>query len=115
MVAGDFNAEPDSDEMRFMRGLTALGGKTVLLRRTGWIATHAAGPGYTWDTRNAYARKPHEPCRRIDYIYVRGPDRNLRGEPRTCRLAFDRPANGVWPSDHLGVVAELFVASRPAE
>ncbi len=27
IVVGDFNAEPDSDEIRFMRGLTGLGGK----------------------------------------------------------------------------------------
>ena len=29
ILVGDMNAEPDSDEMRFLRGLTRLGGKSV--------------------------------------------------------------------------------------
>jgi hypothetical protein len=28
-VMGDFNAEPDSDEIRFLRGLTGFGGPCV--------------------------------------------------------------------------------------
>ena len=39
------------------------------------------GPGFTFDRRNPNAARSHEPPRRIDYIFVRGPDRRLRGEP----------------------------------
>jgi endonuclease/exonuclease/phosphatase family metal-dependent hydrolase len=111
VVVGDFNAEPDADEIRFLRGLTALGSTSVYFADA-WLATGAAGPGFTWDRRNPYALAQREPSRRIDYIFVRGPDRSLRGEPLSARVAFDEPEGGVWPSDHFGVVAEIAAARR---
>jgi endonuclease/exonuclease/phosphatase family metal-dependent hydrolase len=111
VVMGDLNADPDSDEMRFLRGLTPLGGTSVYFADC-WIATGAEGPGYTYDRRNTYALRSREPSRRIDYIYVRGPDRSLRGEPLACRLALTEAVDGVWPSDHFAVVADIHAASR---
>lgn len=115
ILLGDFNADPDSDEMRFLRGRTSLGGTSVYFADA-WDATAAAdparGPGYTYDRRNAYALRTREPSRRIDYIYVRGPDRALRGEPLAARLALDEPTDGVWPSDHFAVVADIQLAAR---
>jgi len=32
---------------------------------------------------------------------------------RSAALAFDRPVDGIWPSDHFGVLVELDVAKRP--
>jgi endonuclease/exonuclease/phosphatase family metal-dependent hydrolase len=107
IVVGDFNAEPDSDEIRFMRGLTALGGKCVYFADCFGIA--GEGPGYTYARRNAYAAQLREPNRRIDYIFVRGPDQRGRGEPLSARLCFDEPTRDVWPSDHFGVVATISV------
>jgi len=104
IVVGDFNAEPDSDEIRFMRGLTALGGSCVYYAD----AFHVAGdgsPGHTFARRNPNAGQLHEPNRRIDYVFVRGPDEKLRGEPIEARVCFDEPVGGVWPSDHFGVFA----------
>jgi endonuclease/exonuclease/phosphatase family metal-dependent hydrolase len=112
VLAGDFNADPDSDEMRFLRGLTALGGSSVYFADA-WLATGAAGAGITYDRVNRYALRSREPSRRIDYIYVRGPDRQLRGEPVAARVVLDEPTAGVWPSDHYGVVADLYAAHRP--
>jgi endonuclease/exonuclease/phosphatase family metal-dependent hydrolase len=112
VVMGDFNAEPDSDEMRFLRGLTTLGGTSVYFADC-WLATENAEPGYTYDRRNAYALRSREPSRRIDYIYVRGPDRKLRGEPLSARLALVEPIDGVWASDHYAVVADIHAAARP--
>ena len=114
VVMGDFNAEPDSDEMRFLRGLTTLGGTSVYFADC-WSATACEGPGYTYDRRNPYALRSREPSRRIDYIYVRGPDRALRGEPLSARVALDEPTDGVWPSDHYAVVAEIHAAARGAD
>ena len=115
VLCGDFNAEPDSDEMRFLRGLTGLGGNTVFFADC-YAATRDRsadhGPGYTFDRKNRFAAIAHEPPRRIDYIYVRGPDRNLRGEPIACELAFAEPRDGVWPTDHFGVVADIHAAPR---
>jgi len=113
VVMGDMNADPDADEMRFLRGLTGLGGKGVYFADC-WAVCNPAEPGYTYARDNTYALRTHEPSRRIDYIYVRGPDRRLRGEPLSCKLVFNRAQNGVFPSDHYGVYAEIQAAPRAA-
>jgi endonuclease/exonuclease/phosphatase family metal-dependent hydrolase len=116
IVIGDLNADPDSDEIRFLRGLTPLGGACVYFADA-WATTvgvdASAGPGYTYDRRNPYALRSREPSRRIDYIFARGPDRHLRGEPISAAIALDQPIAGVWPSDHFAVVAEIQLAVRP--
>jgi endonuclease/exonuclease/phosphatase family metal-dependent hydrolase len=114
VIAGDLNADPDSDEMRFLRGLTPLGGTSVYFADC-WLLTAGleGGPGYTYDRRNVYALRSREPSRRIDYILVRGPDRYDRGEPIAARVALDQPVDGVWPSDHFAVVAEIWATPRP--
>src|SRR5437899_2476945 len=63
-------------------------------------------PGFTFARSNHFAQVAHEPDRRIDYIFVRGPDRTLRGEPLEARLAFTVPDGDVFASDHYGVYAE---------
>jgi endonuclease/exonuclease/phosphatase family metal-dependent hydrolase len=106
ILMGDFNAEPDSDEIRFLRGLGALGGRGTYWADCFGIA--GQGPGATFSRRNPYAADLVEPERRIDYVFVRGPDKHKRGEPRAARLVLDAPdADGVWPSDHFGVYAEI--------
>lgn len=115
VLLGDFNADPDSDEMRFLRGLATFDGVSVYFAdcwSTTMGAEPGAGPGYTYDRRNPYALRSREPSRRIDYAYVRGPGRHLCGEPLSARLAFDQPVDGVWPSDHFGLVADIYAARR---
>ena len=109
IVVGDFNAEPDSDEIRFMRGLGALGGRSVHFHD---VFGHVGqGPGVTYSTKNPYAAYLREPDRRIDYVWVRGGDERFRGEPLAARVAFDMPVASsggeAYPSDHFGVFAEL--------
>lgn len=114
VLMGDFNAAPDADEIRFLTGLCALEQKTVYFADA-W-AFAGTGPGHTYDRANHYAAKAREPSRRIDYIFVRGPDRQFRGEPLRAELAFDVADQSgpepVWPSDHFGVVADLAVTER---
>jgi endonuclease/exonuclease/phosphatase family metal-dependent hydrolase len=114
VLMGDFNAAPDADEIRFLTGLCALEQKTVYFADA-W-AFAGEGPGYTYARANHYAAKAREPSRRIDYIFVRGPDRQFRGEPLLAELAFNVAEQGgsepVWPSDHFGVVADLAVTER---
>jgi endonuclease/exonuclease/phosphatase family metal-dependent hydrolase len=112
ILLGDFNADPDSDEMRFLRGLTPLGGKSVYFADA-WVATHPLEPGWSYDRKNPYALRSHEPSRRIDYVYARGPDRSFRGEPLDARLVLDQPTGDVWPTDHFGVLAEIQASPRP--
>lgn len=105
ILVGDFNAEPDADEIRFMRGLTGLGGQCVYFADSFGVA--GEGPGWTFSRRNPYAAQVREPNRRIDYIFVRGPDEKGRGEPLSSRVCFDQASGEVWPSDHFGVYATL--------
>ena len=102
IVMGDFNAEPDSDEIRFMRGLTGLGGKCVYFADAFGSAGDGT-PGHTFSKRNPFAEHMREPERRIDYIFVRGPDDSQRGEPTDAKVCFDQPSDGVFPTDHFGV------------
>ncbi len=112
VLMGDFNAEAESDEIRYLRGYTGLGGNTVYFTDA-WVYAGDGSSGATFDRRNRFAALAHEPPRRIDYIFVRGPDRQLRGEPQLARLAFTnavtRDGEDVWPSDHFGLVTELTV------
>lgn len=108
VLAGDFNAEPESDEIRYLRGLTGLGGECVYFCDC-WAAAGDGSAGSTFVRHNAYARNDHEPNRRIDYVFVRGPNERLEGVARQCSLAFDAPFGDVWASDHLGVLAEIGV------
>ncbi|MEO8875265.1 MAG: endonuclease/exonuclease/phosphatase family protein [Polyangiaceae bacterium] len=106
ILVGDMNAEPDSDEMRFLRGLTKLAGNSVYFADCFGIVGDGT-PGYTYSRKNPYAAPLREPSRRIDFIYVRGPDEQGRGEPLDARVCFDEPVNGVFASDHFGVVANI--------
>lgn len=105
LLLGDFNAEPESDEIRFLRGLSSLRG-----RSTYWgdcFGIRGEGAGHTFTQVNDFARALREPPRRIDYVFSRGPDRALRGEPLAARVVLDQPEDGAWPSDHFGVYAEV--------
>jgi endonuclease/exonuclease/phosphatase family metal-dependent hydrolase len=61
----------------------------------------------TFSKRNPFAENLREPERRIDYIFVREPDDQHRGEPLEARVCCDEPVDGVFPSDHFGVIATL--------
>jgi len=128
VLLGDFNAEPDADEIRYLRGLHTLEGKSVHFADA-WIWAGDGGPGYTFERANGFAARSNEPPRRIDYVFVRGPDERLRGEPLEARRAFmkarERVVEGgeaggggkverIWPSDHYGLVVDLAVSPREA-
>jgi endonuclease/exonuclease/phosphatase family metal-dependent hydrolase len=106
IVMGDFNAEPDSDEIRFMRGLTGLGGECVYFADSFGVAGDGS-PGTTFSKRNPFAGPLREPERRIDYVFVRGPDDSQRGEPTNTSVCFDQAHQGTFPSDHFGVVTTI--------
>ena len=106
ILVGDFNAEPDSSEIRFVTGLQSLGGRSVALLDA-WRMAGDAGPGTTWSNTNVYARPALEPDRRIDYIFVGFPQRSGLGQVVECRVVCDDERGGVWPTDHFGVYAEL--------
>jgi endonuclease/exonuclease/phosphatase family metal-dependent hydrolase len=106
LVVGDFNAEPDAAEIRFVAGLQSLEGRSVHFRDA-WRTAGGPGPGFTWSNRNPWARPWLEPDRRIDYVFAGYPRRGGVGLVETCLVVCDDEQDGVWPSDHFGVYAEL--------
>jgi endonuclease/exonuclease/phosphatase family metal-dependent hydrolase len=106
ILVGDFNAEPDSDEMRYLRGLTGLGGPGVYFADAFLVAGDGS-PGTTFSKKNPFAEPVREPERRIDYVFVRGPDDAQRGEPTAAQVCFSEPHAGTFPSDHFGVIATI--------
>ena len=107
ILVGDFNAEPESSEIRYVCGLQSLEGGSVHFRDA-WRQAGSGGDGLTWSRRNDYAQPWLEPDRRIDYIFVGPPILPSGiGNVETCRVVCDDTVDGVWPSDHFGVFAEL--------
>lgn len=106
VLVGDFNAPPDADEIRFLKGLHCIGDQSVYFADSFELAGDGTA-GATFAKSNPHAEPLREPDRRIDYVFVRGPDDAQRGEPTACQLCFDRPYNGMFPSDHYGVVATI--------
>lgn len=113
VLAGDFNAVPDAASVRFWSGRQSLGGTSVCYQDV-WGSTHPWDPGHTFTPRNPLVvdgEIPLEPGRRIDYVFVRCGDHGPTLDISACALAFDEPVDGVWASDHFGVVADLAVPS----
>ena len=118
IIAGDFNATPDAASIRYLTGRQSLGGRSVCYHDVWAVA--GDGPGHTWTIDNPNARseidkiiRQPEHRRRIDYVFVGSWHAHPRAHAyvRAATLAFDRPIDGVWPSDHFGVVADLEIGA----
>jgi endonuclease/exonuclease/phosphatase family metal-dependent hydrolase len=112
ILVGDFNAEPEADEIRWLKGLTSRLGRSVYFCDC-FAAAGDGSPGYTFARANRFAAQNGEPSRRLDYVFVRGPDRQRRGEPLLARVILDRPDADVFASDHYGVYVELRATPAP--
>jgi endonuclease/exonuclease/phosphatase family metal-dependent hydrolase len=111
VLGGDFNTTPDSDEIRYLRGLTTLEDRRATFQDA-WHRVHHAETGPTWVAENPYTEELAflERPRRLDYLFVSREQRNGRGRVEDARVVLDRPSDdGVWPSDHLGVLADVRV------
>lgn len=106
VLVGDFNAEPDSAEMRYVQGLQALAGRSVCFLDA-WRTARCEGPGLTWSNENVWAAREREPDRRIDYVFAGLPPKSGLGQILACRVVCNDEREGIWPSDHFGVYAEL--------
>lgn len=99
LVVGDFNAEPDEPAWARMREAGF---------RSAYAEANGVEPAVTWPSGLvAPAIDTDGPPGCLDYIWLRG---SITVE--SCRLAFDRPAvgdPGLYPSDHLGLAAQLTI------
>ncbi|MBO3750355.1 endonuclease/exonuclease/phosphatase family protein [Streptosporangiaceae bacterium NEAU-GS5] len=107
VLCGDFNADPDSDEMRMLTGKSAPAAPGLVFYDA-W-ATAGDGPdgGHTWANANPWAAPALWPNRRIDYVLSAWPRRGGAGHPVHCEVIGIEPVDGVVPSDHYGVLADL--------
>jgi endonuclease/exonuclease/phosphatase family metal-dependent hydrolase len=115
ILCGDFNAEPDSDEIRFLSSLTALEGRTTFFQDA-WRVAGGDEPGYTQDWRtNPIAAAMNIHRKRIDYVFVGDPFLREGGAGRVlaAEVAFDTPRTGVLASDHAGLVVDIAWPGRP--
>jgi endonuclease/exonuclease/phosphatase family metal-dependent hydrolase len=120
LVAGDFDATPDSGSLRFWTGRQSLDGVSVRYDDA-WETIHGTAPGHTFTPENPMVTSgdsvrefgwPYERGRRIDYVLVRCGDHGPTLDVTECARILDEPVGGVWPSDHFGVMAD-FAAGDP--
>jgi endonuclease/exonuclease/phosphatase family metal-dependent hydrolase len=121
LLAGDFNAAPEAASVRFLTGRQALHGRSVLFHDAWEVA--GEGPGFTWDADNPNAGEEMDLIvgqpnhrRRLDYVLVGGWDAHPRARARilSAERVFDAPVEGVWLSDHYGVLVDVELAAEPA-
>ncbi|HZQ31107.1 MAG TPA: endonuclease/exonuclease/phosphatase family protein [Mycobacterium sp.] len=103
IVCGDFNAEPDSAEIRF---LTRPDSHLV----DAFAVANPEVPGHTWSNANPFAAAEREPDRRIDYIFVG--TGLAAGRVLGADVVCNAPRGGVWPTDHFGVAAQLSLSDE---
>ncbi|MBA2281489.1 MAG: endonuclease/exonuclease/phosphatase family protein [Acidimicrobiia bacterium] len=106
VLAGDFNALPDSDEVRMLTGRAAVP-EPKLVFHDAWEAAGDGGPGHTWSNSNPFALLDLEPNRRIDYVFAGWPKGGGRGQVLDCEVVGTEPVDGIVGSDHYGVIATL--------
>ncbi|TDC97753.1 endonuclease/exonuclease/phosphatase family protein [Actinomadura sp. 7K507] len=106
VVCGDFNAAPDSDEIRMLTGRAAVAAPGVVFYDA-WELAGDGTPGHTWSRENHWTRPVLWPDRRIDYVFSAWPRAGGAGHPVHCELLGARPVDDVVPSDHYGVLADL--------
>ncbi len=116
IIAGDFNATPQAAAIRYLSGLEALNGRSVHYHDAWAVA--GDGPGYTWSVDNPTAAEEIDRLigqdghrRRIDYVFVGSAHAHpwARSRVMSARLVGDQPVDGVWLSDHAGVLVDLDV------
>lgn len=113
VVTGDFNAWPDSDEVRQFAGYKAAPAVPGQVFLDAWEYADPAQPSATWSAANPYVAAGFEPSARVDYIYVGPPGPEGLGSVSSVQRAGDEPVDGVWPSDHAAVLADLRGPTNP--
>lgn len=116
ILTGDFNAEPESDEMRWLRGQTVIDDRTTFFQDA-WRVAGDGGVGVTQDWRThplAAALNVHR--KRIDYVMVGDPFLRAGngGRVLNAEVVADEPLTGIQASDHMGLLVEIEWAARPA-
>ncbi len=102
-MGGDLNSSPTTPPMKFLRGEQTVNG-VMSTMKDAWLQARPNDPGLT-----ASAGAPDE---RIDYLYM-DPGTHSQTRVIDCEVVLNQPTNGVYPSDHYGVLCR-FEISTPA-
>jgi endonuclease/exonuclease/phosphatase family metal-dependent hydrolase len=106
LILGDFNAGPDSDEMRMLVGQSQTAAPGLVFYDA-WEVASEGGSGHTFSRRNRHAAAALLPDRRIDYVLSAWPRARGAGHPVRCEVLGTAGLDGVDPSDHFAVMAEF--------
>jgi endonuclease/exonuclease/phosphatase family metal-dependent hydrolase len=106
ILCGDLNAPPDADEIRMLTGRTTLAAPGLVFHDA-WEVAGDGSPGFTWDNANPFVARDLEPDRRIDYVLAGWPKAGGAGHVVAARVAGTAMVDGVHPSDHAAIVADL--------
>ena len=115
IVCGDFNAEPGSDEIRFLKGHTVIADRTTYFQDA-WAVAGDGSAGHTQDwSTHPLAASLNVHRKRIDYLFVGDPFLRAgdAGRVVSCRVVADKPLTGIQASDHCGLVADIVWPARP--
>lgn len=107
LVAGDMNAEPDSDEMRLLCGHKTASPVDGHVLMDLWRFAPTGSDGNTWDRSNPHVAATNEPTCRIDYLFAAPMPSGLLPRVHGVERFAHQPIDGHWASDHAGVVADL--------
>jgi endonuclease/exonuclease/phosphatase family metal-dependent hydrolase len=106
VVCGDFNAGPDSDEIRLLTGRSATAAPGLVFYDA-WEVAGDGSAGITWSNHNPLAAVALYPDRRFDYVLSAWPRPGGIGHPTHCELLGVVPDGQLQLSDHYGVLADL--------
>jgi endonuclease/exonuclease/phosphatase family metal-dependent hydrolase len=107
MLCGDFNLHTREADRRGFDTLTRLAEEGF---RDSFVEVHGqrrADRMVTVDRRNPLVRQPQH--KRIDYVWLRSRG-DVRFKVREAKVAIDHPSEGLFPSDHYGVIVRVAVA-----
>ena len=107
VLTGDFNAVPESDEVRLACGYLTAGPVEGFVLLDAWRFAEPGDSGLTWDRANPFVARINQPSARIDYVLVGLPPFSGEGAVRSVRRVAVEPVDGVWASDHAALLVEL--------
>ena len=107
IVCGDFNANPDSDEIRMLTGKSETASPGLVFYDA-WEIAGDGTAGITWSNANPLAAIGLYPDRRFDYVLSAWPRLNGVGHPVHAELlGVTKKPTDPQLSDHYGVLADL--------
>ncbi|MET0910623.1 MAG: endonuclease/exonuclease/phosphatase family protein [Ilumatobacteraceae bacterium] len=107
LVAGDMNAEDDSDEMRLLCGHKTAPPTAGHVLMDMWRFAPPGAQSDTWDRGNPHVAASNEPSCRIDYLLAAPMPTGRLPRVEAVRRFGDHPIDGAWVSDHAGVAATI--------